>query len=220
MSNRYDSVLFDLDGTLTDAGPGIMRCAALAMDALHIPYENTRDCLRIFVGPPLWKTFLRFGVPEDQVEEAIRIYRYHYHQGSGKFENSPYEGIREALDQLCREGYALYVATSKPEGLAIEILQRFDLARYFRIIGGATEDHSRENKNDVIRYLLDKIGDAGHTIMVGDTVFDVEGAADLGIPCIGVSWGYGSVPEMRGAGAAGIADTMDQLLDLIRAGRE
>ncbi len=192
--------------------PGRESCA--------VPLSPWMSFTSLFVGPPLWKTFLRFGVPEDQVEEAIRIYRHHYHQGSGKFENSPYEGIRKALDQLCREGYDLYVATSKPEGLAIEILERFDLARYFRIIGGATEDHSRENKNDVIRYLLDKIGDAGHTIMVGDTVFDVEGAADLGIPCIGVSWGYGSVPEMRGAGAAGIADTMDQLLDLIRAGRE
>ena len=215
MNNRYDSILFDLDGTLTDSGPGIMRCAALAMDELHIPYEKTRDALRVFVGPPLRKTFLRFGVSEDQVEEAIRIYRVHYHQGNGKFENTPYEGIRELLAQLQEEGYALYVATSKPEALAIEILERFDLARYFTIIGGATEDHSRENKNDVIRYLLAKIGDAGHTVMVGDTKYDVEGAADLGIPCIGVAWGYGTVEEMQRAGAAGISYTMEQLHDLI-----
>ena len=219
MKRRYDSVFFDLDGTLTDSGPGIMRCAAQALKDLGLPCEDYRR-LRTFVGPPLRVTFPKFGVPEDRVEEAIRIYRVHYHQGNGKFENAPYEGIQDLLDSLLREGYDLYVATSKPEALSIEIMDRFDLSKYFRIICGASQDASRENKDAVIRYLLSRVKAPGRTVMVGDTVYDVLGAAALSLPCIGVSWGYGDVPSMLEAGAVGIADTMEQLHQMLATGPE
>ena len=217
MKRIYDSILFDLDGTLTDSGPGIMHCAALALAELGVPCEDYNR-LRVFVGPPLRVTFPQFQVPEDRVEEAIRIYRKYYHHGNGKFENSPYEGIEVLLARLLDEGYDLYVATSKPEALSIEIMDRFDLSKYFRLICGASQDSSRENKDDVIRYLLSRVKDPGKTVMVGDTVYDVRGAAALGLPCIGVSWGYGDVPSMLEAGAVGIADTMEQLHQLIAAG--
>ena len=213
MSDKYKSILFDLDGTLTDSGPGITRCAALALDALGIPYPS-KEALGVFVGPPLICSFSRFGVPEDRIEEAIRIFRTHYNAG-GKFENTPYEGIRELLGRLQEEGYKVYVATSKPEGTAKEVLARFEMTGYFDEICGATLDHSRENKDAVIAYLLRKIGGAGRPVMVGDTVFDVKGAAKFGISCIGVTWGYGQEQEMRDAGAVGIARTMDELYDLL-----
>lgn len=209
------SILFDLDGTLTDSGDGIMNCAALALERLGIPIPP-RDALRVFVGPPLHDTFRQFGVPEDQVDEAIRIYRSRY-VPIGKFENTPYPGIRELLEKLRAQGNRLYVATSKPEEMAVEVLEHFDLAHFFDHICGASLDRSRIAKDAVISYLLQLHGADGQMVMVGDTVFDVLGAAAHGIPAVGVAWGYGSVEEMKKAGAAAIAVTMDELLSILQA---
>ena len=209
------SILFDLDGTLTDSGEGIMNCAALALERLGIPIPP-RDALRVFVGPPLHDTFRQFGVPEDQVDEAIRIHRSRY-VPIGKFENTPYPGIRELLEKLRAQGNRLYVATSKPEEMAVEVLEHFDLAHFFDHICGASLDRSRSAKDAVISYLLQLHGADGQMVMVGDTVFDVLGAVAHGIPAVGVAWGYGSVEEMKKAGAAAIAVTMDELLSILQA---
>ena len=209
------SILFDLDGTLTDSGEGIMNCAALALERLGIPIPP-RDALRVFVGPPLHDTFRQFGVPEDQVDEAIRIYRSRY-VPIGKFENTPYPGIRELLEKLRAQGNRLYGATSKPEEMAVEVLEHFDLAHFFDHICGASLDRSRIAKDAVISYLLQLHGADGQMVMVGDTVFDVLGAVAHGIPAVGVAWGYGSVEEMKKAGAAAIAVTMDELLSILQA---
>lgn len=209
------SILFDLDGTLTDSGEGIMNCAQLALEhfGIHIP---DRDTLRVFVGPPLHDTFRKFGVPEDQVDEAIRIYRSRY-VPIGKFENTPYPGIRELLEKLCAQGHRLYVATSKPEDMSVEILEHFDLAKYFDHICGASLDRSRSSKDAVISYLLEQYSHGEEMIMVGDTVFDILGAAAHGIPAVGVTWGYGNPEEMKKAGAAAIAPTVDALFDILQS---
>ncbi|MDY4489323.1 MAG: HAD-IA family hydrolase [Candidatus Faecousia sp.] len=208
------SILFDLDGTLTDSGEGIMNCAALALERFGIPIPP-RDALRVFIGPPLHDTFRQFGVPEDQVDEAIRIYRSRY-VPIGKFENTPYPGIRELLEQLRAQGHRLFVATSKPEDMSVEILEHFDLAHFFDRICGASLDRSRSSKDAVIAYLLQQHGTEEPMVMVGDTVFDILGAAAHGIPAVGVAWGYGSVEEMKKAGAAAIAATMDELLSILQ----
>ena len=209
------SILFDLDGTLTDSGEGIMNCAALALERFGIPIPP-RDALRVFIGPPLHDTFRQLGVPEDQVDEAIRIYRSRY-VPIGKFENTPYPGIRELLEQLRAQGHRLFVATSKPEDMSVEILEHFDLAHFFDRICGASLDRSRSSKDAVIAYLLQQHGTEEPMVMVGDTVFDILGAAAHGIPAVGVAWGYGSVEEMKKAGAAAIAATMDELLSILQA---
>lgn len=207
------AIFFDLDGTLTDSGEGIMNCAALALEHFGLPVPD-REQMRVFVGPPLDQTFIRFGVPADRTDEAIAVFRSRY-RTVGKFENFPYPGIRETLQTLKAQGHRLFVATSKPEVLANEVLNHFDLARYFEQIAGATLDGSRSHKADVITYLLGLTGDVGQTLMVGDTAFDVIGAAAHGIPTIGVSWGYGKVSEMIEAGAAAIACDMEQLYKLL-----
>lgn len=209
------SILFDLDGTLTDSGEGIINCAALALEHFGIPIPQ-RDALRVFVGPPLHDTFRQFGVPEDQVDEAIRIYRSRY-VPIGKFENTPYPGIRELLEKLRAQGHRLFVATSKPEDMSVEILEHFDLARFFDRICGASLDRSRSSKDAVIAYLLQQHGAGEQMVMVGDTVFDILGAAAHGIPAVGVAWGYGNVEEMKKAGAAAIATTMDELFRILQA---
>ncbi len=207
------SILFDLDGTLTDSGEGIINCAIFALEHFGLPIPS-REELRVFVGPPLWDTFHKFGVPKDKLDEAVTVYRSRYIP-IGKFENHPYPGVEKLLSDLKNQGHKLYVATSKPEHMSIEILTKFGLADYFDIIAGATMDRSRDEKSKVIAYLLSKIDNATYTVMVGDTAFDVIGASAHGIPTIGVSWGYGEVADMEAAGAKAIANTMDELFRLL-----
>ena len=207
------SILFDLDGTLTDSGEGIMNCARLALSHYGITVENEKD-LRVFVGPPLVDTFYQFGVPREELDHAVEIYRSRYIP-IGKFENHPYPGIRELLEKLKAEGHKLYVATSKPEQTSIEILEHLDLAKYFDIICGASFDHARHSKALVIEYLLEQAGKDPDAVMVGDTAFDVIGARSHGIPTIGVSWGYGKTEDMEQAGAIGIAHTVDELYEMV-----
>lgn len=206
---RFHHVLFDLDGTLTDSAPGIERAAGNALDHFHIPYARYED-LSEFIGPPLRWSFPRWGVPEEGVEEAIAIFRAYYLK-QGKFENAPYEGIEEMLGHLQDKGVHLYVATSKPEETAREILDHFHLTKYFDEIAGATMDGSRDNKADVIRYLLSKTEHVSDALMVGDTVFDIDGAKEVGLAGAGVAWGFGKKEDMIAHGAVTIAENPPQL---------
>ena len=140
------------------------------------------------------------GVPSVRLDEAVEIIRSRY-VPIGKFENTPYSGIRETLEALRAQGRKLYVATSKPEVTAREILEHFDLSRYFAEICGATVDKTRTSKEDVIAYLLSLDACRENSVMVGDTAFDVIGAAAHGIPTIGAAWGYGKTEDMVSAGA-------------------
>ena len=191
------AILFDLDGTLTDSGEGIINCAQYAFQQMGYPVPP-REKMGVFVGPPLWDTFERFGIPKERTDEAVQIFRSRY-VPIGKFENTPYPGIRELLEALGAEGNLLYVATSKPEATAVEVLEHFDLARYFDRICGADLEKKRNSKDAVIAYLLNMTGSDAEMVMVGDTEYDVLGAAAHGIPTIGVSWGYGDVAAMEKA---------------------
>ena len=207
------AIFFDLDGTLTDSGEGIINCATLALEHFGIPVPS-REEMGVFVGPPLDQTFIKFGIPAEKAQEAIDVFRSRY-LVVGKFENAPYPGIHQLLENLKAQGHRLFVATSKPEETALEVLHKFELAQYFEVICGATMDGSRVHKADVIAYLLGKIGAQEQVLMVGDTEFDVTGAAAHGIQTIGVSWGYGKVAAMEQAGAIAIAHSMDELEQLI-----
>ncbi len=207
------SVLFDLDGTLTDSGEGIINCAIMALEHYGLPIPS-REHMRVFIGPPLRDSFINHGVPADRADEAVEIYRSRYIP-IGKYENHPYPGIRELLEALQTQGHQLYVATSKPEGMSKDILNHFDLAKYFTMICGATMDASRSSKEAVIEYLMKQSGQRDNMVMVGDTKFDIIGAKHHGIPAIGVSWGYGKVEEMVEAGASAIVSTTEELLALL-----
>lgn len=207
------TILFDLDGTLTDSGEGIINCASLALQHFGIDVPE-RETMRQFVGPPLVDSFAKFGVPADQVDEAVNVYRSRY-VPIGKYENRPYPGIYELLENLLAQGHKLYVATAKPEDMSLDILNHFDLAKYFTMICGASLDTSRNTKAAVIAYLLEKAGRDDSAVMVGDTAFDVLGAKEHGIPTIGVAWGYGKVEDMEKAGAVGIAYSIDELFEML-----
>ena len=173
------TIIFDLDGTLTDSGEGILKCAELALRHFGLPVPD-QQTMRQFVGPPLHDTFVKFGVPEEHAEEAVAVYRSRY-TTVGKFENTPYPGVHQLLQALKDQGHTLLIATSKPEGMSVEITDKFELSGYFDRICGASLDRSRSNKEDVIAYLLQEYGKSADMIMVGDTAFDVLGAAAHGI---------------------------------------
>ncbi len=211
-------IIFDLDGTLTDSGKGIMNSVLYAYEKLGIEAPFGSE-LRKFVGPPLTESFGSHGVPSERINEAVTLYRERYVHGGGKYENEVYEGIEKLLKDLKDEGYKLYVGTSKPEALSKDILAHFELDNYFDIIAGASLDLTRETKTQVLEYLLDQIKTEEEKpvmIMVGDTKYDVIGAADLSIPCIGVSWGYGTVSDMQNAGAADIATSPEELFAILK----
>ncbi len=201
-------ILFDLDGTLTDSGEGIMHCAELTLAHYGLPVP-TRKEMRSIVGPPLKDSFLRLGIEKSELDNAVEFYRKNY-VAVGQFENFPYPGIQEVLAKLKEDGHKLYVATSKPEAMARNILQYFELDGYFEIICGAVSDAQRSTKEEVIEHLLTLLENKENLVMVGDTIYDVKGAAYHGIPCVAVTWGYGVVSEMKAAGAR-IVDSMEQL---------
>lgn len=207
------AIFFDLDGTLTDSGEGIINSVILAFEHYGMPVPP-REELGVFIGPPLDKMFIKFGIPENKALEAVEVFRSRYNT-IGVYENYPYPGIHDLLKKLQSHGHRLFVATSKPEETAKLVLRHFGLIDYFECVCGASSDSSRVEKADVIAYLLQQVGSVENTIMVGDTAFDVLGAAVHNIPTIGVSWGYGNTQDMRKAGAIAIADTPQMLFNLL-----
>ncbi len=206
-------ILFDLDGTLTDSGEGIMHCFELSLSHFGLPVPP-RSELRSCVGPPLRDSFRRFGITTEIMEEAVLCYRDHY-VATGQFENFPYPGIEDLLKRLKEAGCRLYIATSKPESMSVEILKRYGLAKYFDIICGATVDGSRNTKEAVIACLLSQMESRGNLTMIGDTIFDIEGANAHKIPAVGVGWGYGDRQQMLSAGAIDIAESVDGLYSIL-----
>ncbi len=212
----YDYVLFDLDGTLTDSAEGVINSVLYALKKKGIE-EQDRDKLYAFVGPPLADSFMKhYGMSEEEAREMIYVYR-EYYEPKGWAENSVYEGMQEVLSELCTRGKHLLVATSKPENFAKRILEYFDLAQYFELICGASMDEKISRKDQVIACAIEKIG-AEHMkemVMVGDRKYDVIGARQNGLPCIGVLYGYGDRKELEAAGAAAICPTVRELPDYL-----
>lgn len=209
-----DIILFDLDGTLTDSGPGIMKAGQYALRAFGI--ERDWRELSFFVGPPLSETFARF-VRAENVDAAVAKFREYYQQ-DGWLDNAPYPGIPTLLAHLKSEGKRLFVATSKLDIMAERILEHFGLAPYFDAICGAPEgDREAGKKVNVVKAALKAAGcdDLSRAVMVGDREHDVLGAKKNGLPCIGAVYGYGTAEELTAAGAAALADTVDELHKLL-----
>lgn len=207
-------LLFDLDGTLTDPKEGITKCFQYALCAAGIAAPSS-DELTWVIGPPLMDSFMQgYNFSKEQAEIATAKYRERY-EPIGWQENIPYKGIKEALETLKEAGFTLAVATSKPEGMAEKILEHFGLAEYFKVIGGASRDLSRAKKSDVLIYTLDQLGlnDWSKVLMIGDRKYDVEGAKQLEIPCLGVLYGYGNLEELTTAGAVAIVESIQEMTE-------
>ena len=215
----YDTILFDLDGTLTDSGLGITKAVQYALEQMGYPVPP-RESLFSFIGPPLHSSFRKYyGMDEPTSVEAVRQFRVYYNQMGGILENEVYEGVRELLARLKQDGRRLMIATSKPEPAAKLVMHHFGLDEFVPEIIGGQDDDSRNTKGKVIAYALREFGvDPETAIMVGDREHDVQGASENGIPAIGVTWGYGDRAELEGAGAKAVFDAPEEVAQYILRG--
>lgn len=214
---NFHTILFDLDGTVTDPKEGITRSVAYALEHFGIKVEDL-DSLTDFIGPPLIESFSGFyGLNDADSKTAVDKYRERY-RVTGWAENVPYNGMAELLRDLKKAGKTISLATSKPEEFAVKILEHFDLAQYFDLICGAPMDAPRgHGKVDVIEDALKRLGITARcgVLMVGDRLHDIEGAHKAGLPCVGVLYGYGDRAEHEKYGADFIAEDMTALRELL-----
>lgn len=210
----YKVILFDLDGTLTESGEGITKSVQYALEKIGKP-EPDLDKLKVFVGPPLKEQFMKYAALEkEDAELAVKFYRERY-TVTGIFENRPYEGVKELLEFLQKKGYLLAVASSKPELFVKQILEHFEMSGYFTEIVGSEMDGRRTKKTEVIEEALRRLGiqrKREQVLMIGDKEHDVIGAKEAGIPCVAVSYGYGTMEELENAKPLRICSTTEELM--------
>lgn len=213
---KYQHILFDLDGTLTDSAEGITKSTAYALKHFNIEVADLKS-LEKFIGPKLQDSFMEFyNFSEEQAERASELFQERFAR-IGKFENKLYPGIKELLEKLKNSGRKLYVATSKPVFYSKEILDHFSISQYFEDISGAELDGSKSHKEEVIGRILtqNKITPSGQVVMVGDRKFDVIGAKANQIPVIGVLYGFGDREELTASGADRLAADLAELEQIL-----
>lgn len=210
----YTTVLFDLDGTLLESGPGILAAARAVLRDMALPDLPDEEMVRM-VGPPLADSFRSvLRVPQERVAEAVR--RYHETARTvGLDLIFPYPGVRELLGQLKDAGLVLAVVTSKITPTANAHLARVDLARYFDYVGGGTPGGSAEKLPILLAALEALQADKERAVMVGDRHFDLDAARAAGIASIGVGYGYGSAAEIAACAPTHAAQSVAELRELL-----
>jgi phosphoglycolate phosphatase len=205
------AVLFDLDGTLVDSFPGIASAYHHVLDELGLSDIDDAD-IRTFIGPPIQEALRRYlGLSGSRLEEGVRIFRDHY-GAYGLFRFAKYSGVEEMLLALRDQEFDLYIATSKLRSMAVDLIDHAGWTDLFKLVGGAEPDGTRHHKRDVIAWILTQLSDGTSPVaMVGDRAADIVGGRELGLPGIGVTWGYGTILELEDAGATITIDSPHQL---------
>lgn len=217
-------LLFDLDGTLTDPKVGICTCVQYALSSFGIE-EPDLDKLEPFIGPPLKDSFMEYyHMDEAQAEAAVEKYRERF-RDTGIFENKLYDGIPEMLNALNSKGMFMAIASSKPTEFVRRILEHFKIAKYFKVVVGSEMDGSRTKKEEVIQEALRQLFgnwpvEKSKVYMIGDRSFDVEGARIAGVESVGVTYGYGSMEELREARCDYIVRSVEELQKFLLRGTE
>jgi len=213
---KYDTIAFDLDGTLTNPERGLIASFVYALGKMGVDYGEKAE-LKRFIGPPIYEEWQRcFGFTPEESAKALLIFR-EYYSVYGWWDNEIYPGVKEMLERLKRAGKKIILATSKPEIFAKKVLDLFDISKYFDFIGGAATDKTRDKKSEVLEYSLHGVGvyDHSRAILVGDRIYDAEGAKLCGIDSLGVLYGHGSESEVRSADFTYIVNNVDDIADLL-----
>ncbi len=209
---EFQTILWDLDGTLTDPAQGLTNSIRYAMEQMGREPWSYDDLLH-FIGPPLLDSCRDFlGMNPQEAQEMVRQFRV-YFEDKGWRENRLFPHVAELLAQLKAKGATLILATSKPEPFAVRILEHFEIAQYFTVMAGSAMDETRTQKSEVIAYALAQLPhfDPEKTVMIGDRKHDIIGGKAHGLHTIGVLFGYGDRPELETAGADFVAETMAEL---------
>lgn len=206
-----NTVVFDLDGTLTDSAPGIFNSIKYLQNKVGLT-PLTEDQLRSCVGPPLNESFMRlWNVDFETAESFVKIYR-EYYLPTGIFENSIYEGIPELLEHLKANDVRMLICSAKPTGMINTVLEYFDILKYFDQISGVALTGKLPTKGERLKSMLD----GTNAFMIGDRKDDIIGAKEANIKSIGVLWGYGSKEELTSNGADFIVSSANELKSLLR----
>jgi phosphoglycolate phosphatase len=212
----YDTILFDLDGTLTDPKIGITRSVQYALAKFDI-YESDLDKLIPFIGPPLYESFMEFyGFSEAKAHQAVAYYREYFSQ-TGMYENAVFPGIPALLADLAHKGKRLIVATSKPTVFSVEILKHFGIYEYFTLVVGSNLDGTRIAKTEIIEHILCEIAceQRASLVMVGDRKHDLIGAQNTGVDSIAVTYGYGALEELQNANPTYLVNSVAELAAIL-----
>ncbi len=214
---KKTTILFDLDGTLVNTERGITNCVQLALKAFGIT-DAAPGTLRRFIGPPVEESFQReYGFSVEKAKEATAIFRREY-RVTGVNECELYPGVEDALKALRQKRFRIGLASSKPEPFCLQILERFQVARYFDAICGAQIDKDIRTKIQVLEVAVERlhISDPGQAVLIGDTRYDARGAQEAGIACIGVSYGFEhDFEEMRRLGVTEIFDSLSEVVSYL-----
>lgn len=209
---KYQTVVFDLDGTLTDSAPGVVRSVRHALESMDCPVPG-EDILRGFIGPPLVGSFMKqCDMTEAQAIQATLHYRQRYHR-VGWRENRVFPGFRALLKALKEAGCYVGVATIKPQDVSEKVLKHFGLDQYLDIIVGPTPDMHHANKGDLLKKALAHREEPA--VMIGDRATDIIAAHQLGVHSVAVLFGYGSQEELLKADPTHVAQDVDALYDIL-----
>ena len=208
---------FDLDGTIMRSDPGVIECVKYSIEKSGFPMPDIKTLFK-FIGPPLRDSYMDFcSMTEEQSMRAIAYYRERYN-AKGIFECEVYPGIIELFARLKSNGVIIATATSKPEHMAVRIADKFGLNEYLTLVAGS-DDTETQTKTDVILNAFDRLSigesDRDSVLMIGDRKFDVIGAHNCGIKCLGAVWGYGTKEELVSSGVDYCADTANEAGDII-----
>jgi phosphoglycolate phosphatase len=216
MGTLYKHIIFDLDGTLSDPREGVYNAYHYAAVKLKLRLPDL-NVLSTLIGPPLQKGFSDvFGLQGREIDEAVAAFREYYGE-RGLFENVLYDGIRELLEELAQTGTPVYVATSKYESYANRVLENFGILHFFTDVAGADYSGHHATKTGLISKLLLRNGihDPMEVVMVGDTFYDIEAAAELELESVGVTYGFSSYEEIERLNPDYIAETVSELRGLL-----
>jgi phosphoglycolate phosphatase len=209
-TQRFQHVFFDLDGTVTESGPGILNALHYMMERAGIREEDETR-LNSFIGPPVTKQLKKlYGFTEAQAQEAYAFYREYYTQ-KGMYESRLYDGITAALEEIRRSGKRVYLATAKPEFLAIPILKHFGITGLFDRVFSVRREEGIFDKLQVLEDAARTLGRIPGPVMVGDRSYDIEGGRAVGYATAGVLYGYGGREELIAAGCDYLLDSVEDL---------
>ena len=211
------AILFDLDGTLVDSSEGIIKSVRRSLQDFGLE-EADDEKLKLFIGPPLVDSFMRlYHFTEEQAVKAVETYRVRYKK-KGMLECRLYPYVKECITQLKEEGYLIGIASSKPEVFCRAILENLGVLDLFDDVAGATFDGRISNKEEVLDEVMRRWNHLNREDMclIGDTIYDVKGANYAGIACIGVTYGFGDVEEMKQEGIVALCDSLDHLPTLLK----
>ena len=216
MSLSISVVLFDVDGTIVDSAPAVMNAIRGALSDYDLPIPDDQR-LRTYVGPPLWYSFSDLGYEGELLAHLVSGYRARYQ--AHYLDPEPFPGVIELLHDLYRAGIPLATATSKQAPMALAQMEHLGLSEVFDVIAGATPDPA-SSKATVIREALTRLEargvDTSHPVIIGDSIWDVRGAQEAGIPVIGVGWGYATEDGLDEADA--VCETVEELRSFILDG--